>query len=546
MGTFAATALAVAAVLAMADSAAAQTSSVPTLFGEELYSCANTPVSGCRSGLNEQGTQAFQVRCNADGSGTISWQATGLAIGPYSGFFTESGRADFGSGDPLSVGKPLTSVQITFRIESPLGVVEGRKYLSEPSPPLNYGFGRCSLTSLQAGASSGILRYEAVIYPSTGGSFQDEGRAYFHVFTFGSQTTGQEELLSDAGQVLEYFYSDLAGSVTVAPATDTNTVGDQHCVTATVRNAYLINQSDVNVVFSVTGANPQTSSTRTTDANGQAIYCYTGTNVGTDTITAAADVDRDGTVEPLEPSGTATKIYIGANPTTVTVSPTSDTNTVGDQHCVTATARDASGNPSANYRVFFTVTGTTLGRTASSGSAVTNASGEATFCYTAQFPGTDTISAVVDADKDGTAEATEPRGTATKVYVLPVSTPLCQVSISDGGWITAANGDRASFGGNAKVAKNGSTQGEQVYQDHGPAQPFTVKSTNILAVTCSGTEATIYGTATIDGVGQFFFRIQVSDVTKSGKGDRYGILLSNGYYSGDQPLRGGNITILRK
>jgi len=151
----------------------------------------------------------------------------------------------------------------------------------------------------------------------------------------------------------------------------------------------------------------------------------------------------------------------------------------------------------------------------------------------------------VDADDDG-PEATEPTGTATKKYVLPVSTPLCQVSISEGGWIIVANGDRGSFGGVAKVAKDSTVQGEQVYQHHGPATTFTVKSTQILAVTCSGNEATIYGSAMINGTTPVLFRIRVRDTAKSGKGDMYGILLSNGYYSGEQPLRGGKITILRK
>jgi hypothetical protein len=234
-----------------------------------------------------------------------------------------------------------------------------------------------------------------------------------------------------------------------------------------------------------------------------------------------------------------------AAPTTVTVTPTAKTNTVGEQHCVTATASNAAG-PSSGYDVYFTVTGTTTGRDTSTGSATTNSSGQAQFCYTAQFPGIDTITAVVDADDDGTPEATEPTGTATKTYVLPVSTPLCQVSITDGGWIVTASGDRASFGGVAKVTKDGQTQGEQVYQDHGPAATFTVKSTQVLALTCSGNEATIYGSATIASNVPVLFRIRVKDTAKSGKGDMYGILLSNGYTSGDQLLRGGNITILRK
>lgn len=231
-------------------------------------------------------------------------------------------------------------------------------------------------------------------------------------------------------------------------------------------------------------------------------------------------------------------------PANVSVTPAAATNVVGQQHCVTATATDASGNPTEDGTIYFTVTGTTTERDTSAGSAVTNSDGEAEFCYTAQFPGSDTITAVADADDDGSPELTEPTGTATKTYVLPVSTPLCQVTIADGGWIIAANHDRASFGGVAKV-KDGETRGQQVYQDHGPAETFTVESTSVLAVVCSGTEATIYGTATVDGTGQIFFRIQVSDLSKNGKTDRYGILLSNGYYSGDMVLGGGNIIIKR-
>jgi len=55
-----------------------------------------------------------------------------------------------------------------------------------------------------------------------------------------------------------------------------------------------------------------------------------------------------------------------------------------------------------------------------------------------------------------------------------MSTSGCTVKISDGGRITASNGDTATFGGNAKASASGSTSGEQTYQDHGPAQPLTV------------------------------------------------------------------------
>lgn len=534
-----------------ATDARAQTG-VATMSGEFLESCQSGTVGNffIACGL-EAGTRTMTVRCNADGSGTITWRATGIAVGPYPGTFTETGTATIGPG--IGSFRPLTHFEATFHIDATNAVVDGRKFLAplaQPTPKVVY----CN-RNLAAGVSIGqvhdyVVRYEAIIKPVTGGSFADEGISNVSV-----ATAGADDVETSFGLLYERFTSDLLvarllpqapASVTVTPATDTNKAGEQHCVTATVSDASgNAVGSGVKVFFTVTGANAATG-TKTTDASGQAEFCYTGTRVGTDTIRAVADANASGSEDVGDtPPGTATKVYGPAGPATVVVSPPTATNTVGEEHCVTATVTDAFDNATPGVTVYFTVTGTTTGRDTSAGSDVTDANGEAEFCYTAQFPGVDTIKAVADADGDGTGEATEPTGTATKTYVLPVSTPLCQVNISNGGWIIAANGDRASFGGTAKVAKDDRVQGEQVYQDHGPAQTLTVKSTTVAAVTCSGTEATIYGTATIDGAGQFFFRIQVSDLAKNGKGDRYGILLSNGYYSGDQPLRGGNITIKR-
>ena len=122
------------------------------------------------------------------------------------------------------------------------------------------------------------------------------------------------------------------------------------------------------------------------------------------------------------------------------------------------------------------------------------------------------------------------------------------MTVTNGGWITAVNGDRANFGGNAKVSDDGSSvQGNEEYQDHGPAEPRNVKSTQILATTCTTDTqpqtASIFGRATIDGSGDFVFRIDVADGGNGGSNDSYGIMLSDGYTSGQQPLQGGNVNI---
>lgn len=143
------------------------------------------------------------------------------------------------------------------------------------------------------------------------------------------------------------------------------------------------------------------------------------------------------------------------------------------------------------------------------------------------------------------------RRTSTKTYVPPESTPLCELSINDCGWIVAANDDKATFGGNVKVDASGQIEkGSQEYTDQGPAVLVHVKSTQILAVVYEGNRATVYGLANVTSEtvgyasGTFFFRVSVVDSGEPSTDDTYDILVGNGSYSSeDRPLRGGNIRI---
>ena len=179
-------------------------------------------------------------------------------------------------------------------------------------------------------------------------------------------------------------------------------------------------------------------------------------------------------------------------------------------------------------------------RVPSTGTAVTDAAGQAEFCYTSALTGNDVITAFADTDGDSVQDVGEPGSTATKTWVLPTSDATCKVT--NGGRITADNGDKATFGGNAKGA---GPSGQEQFQDHGPAADMNVHSTAILAVTCSAdrTAASIFGTATIDGVGPVDFRIDVTDLGEPGTSDTYRLRLSTGYDTGIQTLVGGNVQI---
>ena len=208
---------------------------------------------------------------------------------------------------------------------------------------------------------------------------------------------------------------------------------------------------------------------------------------------------------------------------------------------MTATVQDVLGNPTPDITARFTVTGAV----ATTGSQKTDANGQATFCYQGpELPGSDSIKAFADTNGSSSQDAGEPSDTASKVWSLPKSD--CKVKVTGGGQITAANGDRSDFGGNAQSDGAGSLKGQEEYQDHGPASPQNVKSIEIQALTCDATRtrATIFGTASINGSGAHEFRIDVQDLGEPGiRGDTYRMLLDTGYDSGAQQLTGGNVQI---
>jgi hypothetical protein len=266
---------------------------------------------------------------------------------------------------------------------------------------------------------------------------------------------------------------------------------------------------------------------------------FSSTKATTHTITATygGDLIHEGS------TGSTTVTVTPGPPATVTLDPLTAENQVDTEHCVTATVEDRFGNRTPGISVVFTVTGSN----STSGSRTTDGNGQAEFCYTGRLFGVDTIDAFADGDNDGQRDVGEPSAVppATKTWLLPPSSLFCEVKITDGGWIIALNTDKATFGGNAK-SDDGMLSGNQTYQDHGPIQPMTVKSINVLAVVCNSTftNASIFGQATIDGSGSYPYRILVQDLDKTNPllSDTYGILLP-GYHSGEQPLGGGNITI---
>lgn len=220
-------------------------------------------------------------------------------------------------------------------------------------------------------------------------------------------------------------------------------------------------------------------------------------------------------------------------PPTVELSPLAATNTVGTTHTVTATVRDADGDPVAGVTMRFSVTGSV----AASGSCTTGATGQCDFTYAGpEFPGADMISAFADLDQDGVADPDEPAAEATKSWLLPSSTAG---QASGGGNIDAPGGAKVAFGFSAKNGNNG-LQGTCNVVD--PAAGAMVKCEDVTAFTIDGNEATIYGNATQDGVPTTYV-LKARDVADPGKGaDTFSIQTAAGY-SRSGTLTGGNVQV---
>ena len=187
----------------------------------------------------------------------------------------------------------------------------------------------------------------------------------------------------------------------LVPLTETAVLSTTHAVTVTVWDGTTALQGTAVDFEVVGGPNAGATYQGTTDANGEAVYTYTGSGgVGTDTIQASS------TYLSTPFSCTAAKTWIDPQ---CSVIPSNDTNPVDTSHTVTVTVTDGT-SPLQGVTVDFEVlSGPNAGATSQSS---TDASGVATFSYTGDGGvGADTIQA------SGTHEGIVFSCTATKTWV---------------------------------------------------------------------------------------------------------------------------------
>lgn len=216
-------------------------------------------------------------------------------------------------------------------------------------------------------------------------------------------------------------------------------------------------------------------------------------------------------------------------PQLLTLSPPTATNPVGSSHTVTATVATADARV-PNVLVNFTVTGADN----VTGSCTTGADGQCDFTYQGpELPGADLIEAYADSNANGVQDPGEPTATATKAFVVPLST---EGSAHGAGRIDVPGVGRVSFEFHAKNDKKLEAKCNVVSAD------VRVKCQEAIALVITGTHVTIYGTATVNGVATNY-RIDADDLARHGAGrDTFTIHTDSGYTVGGT-LSSGNVEI---
>jgi hypothetical protein len=129
----------------------------------------------------------------------------------------------------------------------------------------------------------------------------------------------------------------IVSSISISPTSGSGQINNQQCFDATVKDQNNNPLQGIRVDFNITGPNIASSGFAFTDVNGIAHFCYTGTNAGTDNITASV-----GTLN----AGASFTWNAGCN-ITISVKKFYDLNTDG---------MDNDNIPVANWQ--FTLTGT--------------------------------------------------------------------------------------------------------------------------------------------------------------------------------------------
>lgn len=382
-------------------------------------------------------------------SGTVSTNSDGIATISYQS--SQTGR-DSVTASTIVSGVSYSSSSVTVIWTSGVSTLSARP-LSQNLTVNGQATITATATNQNGRPISGISVYFNVSGANSTSGSQTTGSNGTASFSYTGKNSGTDSVRvyspsipnGDTTVTVNWAAANAPAKVVLAPGNQTSTTGQPVSLTATVTNSSGGVVSGAAVKFTVTGANPSTT-TVNTGTDGKATFTYTGNKAGTDTVV--------GSTGGLA-SGASTVTWI-AGQASLAFNPTTGTGVVGKTITLTTTLTDATGNPVNGVSIYFNVTGANI----TSGSAKTDANGNASFTYTGLAAGTDTVSAYADINGNGTQNAGEP---STSIGVVwSGAQPSAPVLVIDPGTQNLTTGTNATV--TAKLTTNqGPVAGINVY-----------------------------------------------------------------------------------
>ena len=341
--------------------------------------------------------------------------------------------------------------------------------------------------------------------------------AYWTVYwTFGGATYYAQATSNGSGSLAVYTFSDGTYTTTFNPVgtpTGTVTPGANGTIVMTVPRADVGNPAN--------GAN-----LTNTFADTHGSFTVGGGGVY---YTAAADRAPD--------SGYGASYVVGQTcpqqtpiPASLALAPKTQTHNTSTQACVTATVTDKNGAPVAGVTVRFSVGGSVT----TSGSVITNASGQAQFCYTGPSkPGKDQVMAFADTNNNGIQDPGEPSDVATVTWVSP-NPPPCHEGDGEGD-VQGSNGGTAHVSSDEDSCED---KDQDQVESHDPGANKDFHSTQIQSVQFDDVThtVTIFGLG-VAGVNPVSF-VLVETATGPATPGTFSLSLSDGYTLAGNLLNG--------
>ena len=206
---------------------------------------------------------------------------------------------------------------------------------------------------------------------------------------------------------------------------------------------------------------------------------------------------------------------------------------IDEEVCYTVTVRDQCGQPLAGRRILFSVQGGT-GNNVTNVAVLSDANGEATYCLTPRFPGTNTVTGGLDANLDGQLDPGEIRVALTMTVIIPASTITGRVVGSGAitiGTKVLRRGQvapvRLMFNINVKGSRRGVPTGPVTLNLPGTADQFPALGRNfrsrsilidalVTGANAGGRTAIILGEASTSAFGRVRYRVDVQDGSPAG------------------------------